>query len=549
MLFAMATAVLAEGNVKVVLNNEEIHFDAEPFIEDGRTLVPIRAITEAMGCDVDWNSASSTALIKNAESSVSIQIGGTTIKVTDNLSEEITYVTLDVPAKIYEDRTYVPLRAVSEAFGADVDWNGDARLITITYSSVKNESVSFNDEAFEYSVRRRLGEEERIYHGEITDDILANIDALTLKNSADGTELRSIEDIKKFPNLRTLYIDEEVENIDDLSLLCDENSAFSDPAFEICVRMNIADNYDSYCNGRIYIGTITDDMLQNVTSITSSELPAGMQLSSLEDLKLVPNVNELDIESNQTIEDFSPIGDRKEWKCLCLSCANIEDDSFLDDITVTDMVRFPNVGYSIYTVDFTNTGSKYQYPQALSMYKQTLREMEKLKEKIDDSMSDYEKFKTIHDFVSLNMEYDWKQYEADIYGYDYEWKYYPDVLSQFFIGGTGVCEDYSEIYSKLCDYFGLECWLIRGEVDGAYGWDGHAWNIVKLDGNYYHVDVTWDDLDDGENDVYYECFLVSDDEIKETHSWDYEDGYLSRFTAYGFEDMDYIPECPNNYIK
>lgn len=85
-LFSLSTAVGATDNIKVTLNNKEIQFDAEPFIEDGRTLVPIRAITEAMNFDVAWDAASSTAVIENENQSIYIQIGNKMIHSKDKSS-------------------------------------------------------------------------------------------------------------------------------------------------------------------------------------------------------------------------------------------------------------------------------------------------------------------------------------------------------------------------------------------------------------------------------------------------------------------------------
>lgn len=93
----------------------------------------------------------------------------------------------------------------------------------------------------------------------------------------------------------------------------------------------------------------------------------------------------------------------------------------------------------------------------------------------------------------------------------------------------------------------LECWVADGEADGAYGWGDHAWNIVNIDGNYYHVDVTWDDPDESDN-INYDYFLISDEQMSTDHKWDINNEYLYQceFTdeSSGFIDM---PVCPNNY--
>lgn len=58
------------------------------------------------------------------------------------------------------------------------------------------------------------------------------------------------------------------------------------------------------------------------------------------------------------------------------------------------------------------------------------------------------------------------------------------------LADTGVCADYTDLYQLLCDITGLEC---KTEIDREYEGEGHAWNVVKVDGTWYHVDATWGD--------------------------------------------------------
>ena len=58
------------------------------------------------------------------------------------------------------------------------------------------------------------------------------------------------------------------------------------------------------------------------------------------------------------------------------------------------------------------------------------------------------------------------------------------------VNGHAVCEGYARAFKLLCYYAGLECILVTGDSKGV----GHMWNMVRLDGNWYHVDATWDDL-------------------------------------------------------
>ena len=113
-------------NIIVTLNGVVIAFDQPPIIENGRTLVPLRAIFEAMGADVDWNQSTQTVTAVRGEVTVSLTIG------SNVLIKNGTNITLDVPAKIVNGRTLVPVRAIAESFGASVNWNANTRTVIIT---------------------------------------------------------------------------------------------------------------------------------------------------------------------------------------------------------------------------------------------------------------------------------------------------------------------------------------------------------------------------------------------------------------------------------
>jgi len=111
---------------KVILDQRELEFDVPPIIENGRTLVPLRAIFEAMGASVQWNNATRTVTAAKGGTTVVLPIGSTAPTVNGKTWE------LDVPAKIVNDRTLAPLRFVGEAFGGQVAWDEDTRTIAIT---------------------------------------------------------------------------------------------------------------------------------------------------------------------------------------------------------------------------------------------------------------------------------------------------------------------------------------------------------------------------------------------------------------------------------
>ena len=117
----------APTEITVMVNGKKVAFDAKPLNESGRVLVPVRAILEALGAKLDWDAKAQTVTATKSNSKVVLTIGKTTA------TKDGKSIKLDVPAKIVTGgRAVVPVRFISEAFGAKVDWNATTQTITIT---------------------------------------------------------------------------------------------------------------------------------------------------------------------------------------------------------------------------------------------------------------------------------------------------------------------------------------------------------------------------------------------------------------------------------
>lgn len=113
-------------NIPVYMDGEEVIFDTQPFIENGRTLVPMRAIFEKYGARVDWDDDTNTVTAYTKGMILSMDINNTTI-FKNTLPEET-----DVPAILRDGRTYVPLRLVAETLNSDVVWDDKTKSVFIT---------------------------------------------------------------------------------------------------------------------------------------------------------------------------------------------------------------------------------------------------------------------------------------------------------------------------------------------------------------------------------------------------------------------------------
>ena len=128
--FATALPVFAQDKISVMLNGNALTFDVEPIILNGRTMVPMRAIFEALGASVYWNGESDTAMGVKNNKRVTVSIDDVNATVDGKLS------VLDQAATLVDGRTLVPLRFVSEAFGCEVNWDGNTRTVTIKSDSL-----------------------------------------------------------------------------------------------------------------------------------------------------------------------------------------------------------------------------------------------------------------------------------------------------------------------------------------------------------------------------------------------------------------------------
>ena len=117
----------SKDKLDVFYNDESVIFDVEPIIENGRTLVPLRAIFEIMGCAVYYSEEDGKQIVsaRRANDNLLLTIGEN--KMYFNGKE----IALDVPGKIINGRTLIPLRAISEAFECEVFWYGDTNTIRI----------------------------------------------------------------------------------------------------------------------------------------------------------------------------------------------------------------------------------------------------------------------------------------------------------------------------------------------------------------------------------------------------------------------------------
>jgi hypothetical protein len=156
-------------NVNLVLNGTKFEAQANqmpPVIVESRTLVPVREVFELLGGSVSWDGNTRTVTISKDTTEVNL--------VIDSLSAKVNGVdtSLDVPAKIINDKTMVPVRFISENCGLNVDWNGETSTVTISTpqqvlepapaNTIETEpkEISFAAKSFNEKYTRYFGEKK-----------------------------------------------------------------------------------------------------------------------------------------------------------------------------------------------------------------------------------------------------------------------------------------------------------------------------------------------------------------------------------------------------
>ena len=151
LLLCLVPTASAAGSVTIKVNGTAVIWtDAQPFINsDGRTMVPLRAVADAMGLDVSWDSSTRTASFSQSgvayngkcpwTNTIQFPIGKKTAIgvaaanwVNSEPDIDYSYIQMDTAAVIKNGRTYAPVRYLSEYFDCTVKWNGSTQTVTIT---------------------------------------------------------------------------------------------------------------------------------------------------------------------------------------------------------------------------------------------------------------------------------------------------------------------------------------------------------------------------------------------------------------------------------
>lgn len=129
----------ASGEIQVKINNELVQFDVKPTTINNRVLVPVRAIFENLGLQVEWDETTKTVIGQKEDLIIKLPIGDTTATING------TKIQLDVPAVIINERTLVPVRFIAESIGAEVKWDDKNQVVLISTENMAYQIIEVNN--------------------------------------------------------------------------------------------------------------------------------------------------------------------------------------------------------------------------------------------------------------------------------------------------------------------------------------------------------------------------------------------------------------------
>lgn len=222
-------------------------------------------------------------------------------------------------------------------------------------------------------------------------------------------------------------------------------------------------------------------------------------------------------------------------------------DSLLDEFQITQALQaykndhpetFWLTNESKYYVTDNSTTVEFEYSMTPS---EILTAKEKFENKIDNILhdlpngNDFEKEEYINNCIIDNCKYDdaaaetneIKGNENDAYG--------------ALVDGNAVCEGYSRAFQLLCNKANIDCVMVSGTVDNT----NHAWNCVKIGGEWYQIDVTWNDTDGEKDYLQNDYFNLTDSLMLEDHTLSPK---YSDVDAQSFQNVEswcnfYVPKC------
>lgn len=192
-VFAVGTAITLQVDSNTInIGSRSVTIDTAPVIIDGRTLIPVRGVSEAMGGNVNCNNDTKTVTITLGSNKVEMTIDSKTAYFNNKAQ------TLDVAPVVLNGRTMLPARFIAESFGFDVNWDNDTKTISITPRQETTTEITTVEESTETTTVEKTESDSKslvVYFSKIgtTEKIANEIKDIT------GSDIVKIETVTPYP--------------------------------------------------------------------------------------------------------------------------------------------------------------------------------------------------------------------------------------------------------------------------------------------------------------------------------------------------------------
>lgn len=192
-VFAVGTAITLQVDSNTInIGSRSVTIDTAPVIIDGRTLIPVRGVSEAMGGNVNWNNDTKTVTITLGSNKVEMTIDSKTAYFNNKAQ------TLDVAPVVLNGRTMLPARFIAESFGFDVNWDNDTKTISITPRQETTTEITTVEESTETTTVEKTESDSKslvVYFSKTgtTERIANEIKDIT------GSDIVKIETVNPYP--------------------------------------------------------------------------------------------------------------------------------------------------------------------------------------------------------------------------------------------------------------------------------------------------------------------------------------------------------------
>lgn len=285
---------------------------------------------------------------------------------------------------------------------------------------------------------------------------------------------------------KDIELDPTLEEAIRIELGLDDNTELTDDMLKEITYLAAFETYIDSLNGISKLENLTELHISNGNIKDISELKelknltfidiTNCYITEIPDFSELENLNSLYLGGN-LIEDITPINKIETLRYVDLNCNRIKsiepiaECNFLEGLAIDGncILDFYTIKDSLGLIDAIDYFSQCKVSQCIEVE-------EKAKSIVDtfpENLSELELEKVIYQYIIDNMEYGEIGGNAMAFGYE--------ALME----GVGVCGHYAEGFCLLANHAGIETYVC--------GSDTHAWNIVNIDGKYYHCDALWDE--------------------------------------------------------